>query len=320
MEPKRVHFQKLSGHWVGKSITIAAPRTWYGKGPDYGDSLEFILWDQVFGFLGLETYWLPLEMLSKDSKEFHDALLSAGSKSDLTILWPTPLSSWDFETLARLRGQTRLALMNSADPVQFQQVACGWLPYVDYCLTTDPATLPLYEAEKFSSVFLTQWAANPFRYREGIHPRSYCWCFPGQIYGIRGMLLEYLHHNLPGGARVSQTPGDGFIRLMQASHIVMNFSGASGQTGGRQIKSRVFEPQLLGTVLCTEYAQGLEDYWDLQEEILCWYDVEECVEQTRQILRDEAKRRRLVQAAQRRAAEEHTWVHRFHDFFRAIWS
>lgn len=85
-----------------------------------------------------------------------------------------------------------------------------------------------------------------------------------------------------------------------------------------QIKGRVFEIPGAGGFLLSEQAEHLEDYFIPGREIVTFATPEEMVEKTRYYLAHEEDRERIRAAGFQRAVQQHSYLRRFQDIFRAM--
>jgi spore maturation protein CgeB len=85
----------------------------------------------------------------------------------------------------------------------------------------------------------------------------------------------------------------------------------------RQIKSRVFDMGLSGTLMLAHRAPRLDDYYEPGREYAPFDSLEECADLARYYLRHEAERRRIAEAYARRTLAEHLWKHRIERVFKA---
>jgi spore maturation protein CgeB len=83
-----------------------------------------------------------------------------------------------------------------------------------------------------------------------------------------------------------------------------------------QIKGRNFEIPGCGGLLLTEYADNLENYYELGKEVVCFSNDHDLVDKIRHYLEHDGERRQIAEAGYRRTLSEHTYVHRFADIFK----
>jgi hypothetical protein len=96
------------------------------------------------------------------------------------------------------------------------------------------------------------------------------------------------------------------LDIYGTSKINLNFSKTVKEHERRQIKGRVFQVCLAGGFLLTEYAPGIEKYFELGREIVCFDSPREMVDHARYYLTHEAERRAIARAGWERAKEEYS--------------
>jgi spore maturation protein CgeB len=68
-------------------------------------------------------------------------------------------------------------------------------------------------------------------------------------------------------------------------------------------------------VALTEHAPHLEDYFDLDDEVVVYTGLEDCVDKVAALLSDDARRRQIAEAYRRRTLADHLWTTRFTRLF-----
>ncbi|NLH47281.1 MAG: glycosyltransferase family 1 protein [Myxococcales bacterium] len=91
----------------------------------------------------------------------------------------------------------------------------------------------------------------------------------------------------------------------------------SSRGGARQIKSRVFDMGLSGTLMLAHRAPRLDDYYTPDKEYVPFDTLEECLDKARYFLEHEAERARIAAAYAARTQAEHLWSHRINAVLRA---
>lgn len=86
----------------------------------------------------------------------------------------------------------------------------------------------------------------------------------------------------------------------------------------RQIKARTFEAPGSGGFLMTEWAEGLESYYQPGKEVVVFRDDRELADQTDYYLSHLAERDRIADAGYERTRREHTYEARFADLLRFV--
>jgi spore maturation protein CgeB len=85
-----------------------------------------------------------------------------------------------------------------------------------------------------------------------------------------------------------------------------------------QIKGRNFEVPGCGGFLLTGKAENLEAYYEIDEEVACFDDMDDLIKKVKYYLRDEQLRETIAAKGYRRTLDEHTYVHRFTQIFQRL--
>jgi spore maturation protein CgeB len=85
-----------------------------------------------------------------------------------------------------------------------------------------------------------------------------------------------------------------------------------------QIKSRIFEVPACAGFLMTTAADGLDEYYTPNREIVIFENAEDLVEKCRYYLAHEGERYAIAEAGARRTLLEHTYAHRFREIFQRM--
>lgn len=85
-----------------------------------------------------------------------------------------------------------------------------------------------------------------------------------------------------------------------------------------QIKGRNFEVPGCGGFLLTEYVNGIEDYYEPDQEVVCYSSKDEMIEKIKYYLVHDSERERIAQAGYKATLDKHTYVHRFNQIFRNL--
>jgi hypothetical protein len=94
--------------------------------------------------------------------------------------------------------------------------------------------------------------------------------------------------------------------------------GISPWTTPMQIKSRVFEMGLSGTLMLCDRNAMMDEHYERGKEYEDFESLAECVDKVKFYLKDEPARQRLTQAYAARTRRAHLWEHRFRDLFAQI--
>ncbi|MCC6903558.1 MAG: glycosyltransferase family 1 protein, partial [Polyangiaceae bacterium] len=106
------------------------------------------------------------------------------------------------------------------------------------------------------------------------------------------------------------------------SHISLGFATAGSSHVGPQrlthLRLREFEAPMSGALYLTEKQDELAEYFRIGEEVLCYEDRDDLLEQARYYLAHPEQAERVRRAGYLRALREHTWQHRFLELFDVL--
>jgi spore maturation protein CgeB len=269
------------------------------------------------------NYYERLQQLGR--KSMNEELLDlAGAEKPDYIFYITYQDQVMLRTLEELRamGSTLIGWF-SDDQWRFDSFSKNLAKYLNFPVTTCRKALQAYRTLGFHPVFC-QWGSNPRYYKQTKDPETrYDVTFVGGCHGGRPEFIDALRRE---GIRVKafgrgwnkRISFDDMIRVFIESKINLNFSTSSVDPSLKQIKGRVFEIPMCGGFLLTEYASGLEEWFELGAEIACFTGVREAVERIRYYLGREEERRQVAEAGCRRAMKCHSWDSRLRQVFRAV--
>lgn len=219
----------------------------------------------------------------------------------------------------------------SDDQWRFASHSRYWAPAFNWSVTTDPAALSKYRAAGLSEPYVSQWAANELVYRPTGEGFLHDVAFVGACYGRRRQVVEYLlRHGVsvaawgqgwPNG-RASQAE---MVRIFSSSRVNLNLAAGSAASvrgmfrpAAEQIKGRVFEVPAAGGLLLTDYASGLEDYYDIGSEVVVFDGRTDMLKKVKELLSDEPRRASIASAGYERTIRDHTWVQRLAAILREV--
>jgi spore maturation protein CgeB len=93
-------------------------------------------------------------------------------------------------------------------------------------------------------------------------------------------------------------------KLFNHSKIVLNFHiGVAGKYAGNM---RMFEVTGAGSCLLTDNKSNLKELYEIGKEIVAYDNVQDCVSKVKWLLENEAERKEIALAGQRRTLRDHT--------------
>jgi spore maturation protein CgeB len=233
---------------------------------------------------------------------------------------------------------------NSDDDWQWDSYTRHITPLFTFSVTTYPH---VYESQRreFPNLLLSQWGALD-TYSDYEREKDLDFTFAGQVYKnrvpelralwrraglqVRGMgslriRCAPLNHRGFRDAAAKLFPSINRAMAFQEVHEIWNRSkisytplGASVNPSQLQIKGRIFEMGLSGTMMLCQDSPAIERYYECGKEFISFGDLDECIDKVRHYLSNEADRRRIAEAYYRRTTREHLWEHRWNRLFEDI--
>ncbi|MDP2729877.1 MAG: glycosyltransferase [Dehalococcoidales bacterium] len=214
------------------------------------------------------------------------------------------------------------------DERRFDDYSKWWIPHLDYCVTFFPQASPKYAALGARVLQPISCEGVPVDRDWSKVEEKYDVTFVGLKYLDReGYIKELKKRGIPVqvfGMGWGQKKGGGFlpfeemIDIFSTSKINLNFSRAAGSDAEMGLKGRMTMVCLAGGFLLTEYVPGIENYFQIDKEIVCFHDVKEMIDKADYYLKHGRERRAIAQAGWKRATTEYTPFHMFSRVFRQI--
>ena len=263
---------------------------------------------------------------------------------DLVLYQTGGHDSMTHEAIADARRHAPVVAWNSDDDWQWDSYTKHLAPLFDFMVTT---YRHVYEDNRraHANLLLSQWGCLD-TYADYARAKDLEFTFAGQIYTNR--VADCLHLKRKAGLR---TFGLGSIRVrcplvssraayrfvaqklpwlnrplaFKQVHDVWNRSkvsfapmGSSTDVNRLQVKGRVFEMGLSGTMMLTQRSPDIERFYEPGKEFVAYESIEDCADKAKFYLRNAAERQRIAEAYYRRTRSEHMWEHRFQQLFREI--
>ncbi len=263
--------------------------------------------------------------------------LLRGGKYDAVFV-ATHKDEFDEATLAEARRHAPIIAWNSDDEWRWNDYSSKRIHWYTWMVTNSP---DVYARERphHPNLLHAQWACTGF-WEAGQTTKDIDFSFAGMIYGNRREQALALHRSAnlaPFGMGVKDLqlpahPGlphdlydpkfqttisfDTINQIWNRSRI--SFTPLDSSDGSaRQIKSRVFDMGLSGTLMLAHRAPHLDDYYEPGREYIPFDTLEECADKVRHYLAHETERRRIADAYARRTRDQHLWRHRIEHVLRS---
>jgi len=207
------------------------------------------------------------------------------------------------------------------DGVRFNYYSKWWIPHLDYFITDDLEAVPKYKRLGSYAVHAIATGNSVERDWSSVEEK-YDVSFVGSLRADREQYLEILKNkgilvNLFGMAVERFVSYEEMIDIFGTSKINLNFS-KTYQYMKFGIKARIFEVCLAGGFLLTEYVPGIERFFEINKEIVCFRNPEEMVDKITYYLSHDEERRAIAQDGWRKAINEYTAFHMISRVFKDI--
>lgn len=127
---------------------------------------------------------------------------------------------------------------------------------------------------------------------------------------------------LPEGIAGGVLSDEEMIKLYSRSKINLGFSscGNTGDTEERivQVRLRDFEVPMSGGFYMVEYMEELEEFFEIDKEIVCYSDKEDLADKIKYYLQHDSEREAIRRAGYERCLRDHSWQRRFQMAFERM--
>lgn len=230
------------------------------------------------------------------------------------------------ETWLNLRDAGIAATVNwsTDDSWRYAQFSRYVAPTFHAFITTYPSAFARYQKDGIPNVLLTQWAANAESLQSPL-PASECQfpiSFVGTAHGDRHAWVEELRRRgievtcFGQGWQNGPVAAADIPRIIRNSAISLNLANSVWVWDGllphhtNQIKARTFEVPGAGGFLLTEWADGIERYYEPGKQLVIFHSLDEAVEKIHYYLAHPAERDAIANAGYERTCTEHTYDQR----------
>lgn len=230
------------------------------------------------------------------------------------VIWTSFYYDIEGATLNKIREEGFIVIgWFFDDEWRFDGYSKYWIPYLDYCVTNAIEAVPKYKELNAACILAVPVMGSVPVQRDWANVRElYDVSFVGsRFYADREQWINELKKN-----KIDvHAFGDGWGRYLTfeemldvfgESKINLNLAKCNDTNRRLQIKARVFEVCLAGGFLLTEYAPGIENFFEIDKEIVCFRNMQEMVDKVIYYLGHDEERRAIARAGFKRAEREYT--------------
>ena len=228
------------------------------------------------------------------------------------LLWPSMMYEITESTFQKIRKQGTLVVgWFFDDEVRFDNYSRWWIPFLDYCLTTDKEAPKKYEKLGCTAIYALPVSIPKIFIKLDL-PLLYDVTFIGRKFGDRGMWIEQLRKRGINVQAFGKSWSNGYVSIEQmvkiynASKINLCFVKSYGVNTRPQMKDKMFHVCMSGGFLLCEYIQGVEEFFEIDKEIVCFKGLEDATTKIQYYLTHETERLAIAQAGWERAKRDHT--------------
>ena len=288
----------------------------YGE-PSRGLSPEYVAFVPAIESLGytVELFDSLERGLHQSHLDLNVALINAilDLKPDLFFCVHLQCEIWT-ETLTAVRNipTIKMVCWTTDDSWKYFQSSRFYAPFYDRIATTYDYMVAQYIRDGNGHVHLSQWAASRERLLAPVTNGKYRYgvTFVGSAHGGRRRYIETL---MTMGIRVEcfghgwehgPVTTDDMYTIFNSSAISLNFANSRGTN---QIKARAFEVPGAGGFLLTDAAPGIEKFFELDKEIVCFKDIADLAKKIGFYLANLDARDRVAAKGFSRVVRDHTY-------------
>ncbi len=241
------------------------------------------------------------------------------------FVWTTIFYELLESTAEAIRKEgTKIVALFFDDEWRFEEYSKWYVPYIDYFVTNDAKTIPKYNALGAKAIYAQGFNGIPLKHDLSLKEEYEVSFIGNNIFDREEYIKEIRKKGLPvsvfgpgwekfGGRYVSFKE---LLDIFGSSKINLCFTKTHyGKTGW---KGRIFQVCAAGGFLLTEYIFGIEDYFEVGKEIVCFKDKEEMLDKIQYYLKHEDERRKIAKAGWKKVTSKYTPFHMMLNIFKKI--
>jgi spore maturation protein CgeB len=211
---------------------------------------------------------------------------------------------WDQILKETLSGRTKTFNWFCDDTWRFDTFSKLACHYFTVCSTPERAYIEKYKEEGYDNIIVGNWHANSeFFQPKPMSDREHFISFIGAPNPSR---TDFLEHS---GIFIETLYGLNQMEMFAAysnSQVGLSLSvNNNDPKKGTQMKQRLFEVTAGGGVLLTQYHPGIEEYYEIDEEMMTFESPEELREKTLSLAKDPKMLENIASAGHKRFLKEH---------------
>lgn len=223
------------------------------------------------------------------------------------VIWPTMTYEILEETFQEIRKLGAYVIgWFFDDECRFDNYSRWWIPYMDYIFTADKASVLRYN-EIGAKAFHLLVTGEPDDFNSLPANVSYNVSFVGSKFvGDREDLVKKLCSDGVPISTFGKGWDNGFVsndEMIQIfSNSKINICFTKSCAGSRnQLKGKIFDITMCGGFLLCEYVEGIEDFFEIGKEIICFKNYAEALEKIQYYMINDEERELIAKTGKFRA-------------------
>ncbi|GAH62265.1 unnamed protein product, partial [marine sediment metagenome] len=201
------------------------------------------------------------------------------------VLWTSFYDDIQESTLETIRRDGTIVVgWFFDDEWRFSSYSKYWIPYLDYCVTNAIEAVPKYRALNARVIQTIPNTGIAIDRDWSNIEEKFDVSFVGSTnFADRRQYVNKLKKsNIPirtfGRGNGGYVSFEGMLDIFKTTKINLNFSSAGPYYRVKQIKGRVFQVCMAGGFMLTEYTPSIENYFEIDKEIVCFEDEQEMID------------------------------------------
>lgn len=174
-----------------------------------------------------------------------------------------------------------------------------------FCSTTENSFIKRYIELGYNNIRYANWHSNPDLYSTVFCQKRSLLGFIGNMNHDREKYISHLNSNNFPVHSIRSASFEDMLHLYSSSLVGLNFT-RSASDGRRQMKARIFEIPATRTMLLTEEVNGIEEFFDIEKEIMTFKDEKDLLDKVTWINKNPERAYDIGLAGHQRYLMEHT--------------
>ena len=216
----------------------------------------------------------------------------------------TPYEPWEEVKKETESGRTKTFNWYCDDSWRFDDFSSVTCRHFNVCSTPDPHFIERYRQIDYNNIIAGIWHANVDLYNNmSFENKDIDISFVGALTPSRKTFFETCQLPIQTTSGVTQ---EKMLEFHSRSKIGINLSTNDNDLFKKtQIKQRIFEIPAAQSLLFTQYHKGIEEFFEVDKEIVTFKTMEECKEKAKFLLKNDRLVEKIAYNGHKRFLAEH---------------